>query len=67
MQTNHEVILDPLDRPIWGVKAIAKVIHTDERKCWHLIRIGQLPVNRAGNRVFSTLRALQSRFAVPVK
>jgi hypothetical protein len=24
MQTNHEVILDPLDRPIWGVKAIAK-------------------------------------------
>ena len=67
MQTGDEVVLDPLDRPIWGVKAIAKVIDTDERKCWHLIRIGQLPVNRAGNRVFSTLRALQSRFVVPVK
>ena len=59
--------LDPLDRPIWGVKAIAKAIDTDERKCWHLIRIGQLPVDRAGDSVFTTLRALRSRFAVPVK
>jgi hypothetical protein len=70
MQSSHNetaAVLDPIDRPLWGVKAIAKAINTDERKCWHLIRIGQLPVKRAGGRVFSTLRALQSHFVVPVK
>ena len=70
MQSSHNetaAVLDQLDRPIWGVKTIAKVIDTDERKCWHLIRIGQLPVSRAGDRVFTTLRALRQRFSVPVK
>ena len=32
MQSSHNetaAVLDPLDRPIWGVKTIAKVIDTD--------------------------------------
>ena len=61
---NGNIDLDPQDQPIWGAKAIAEAIHAPERKVWHLIRTKQIPINRCGDRIFTTLRALRKRFAV---
>ena len=39
---------DPLDRPIWGVAAIAEIINRDERATQHLIRQGLIDVTQCG-------------------
>jgi hypothetical protein len=64
INVNVSIGLDALDRPIWGARGIAEAIGADERKVWHLIRIGAIPVGRAGDRVFTTARALKATFRV---
>jgi hypothetical protein len=56
--------LDPEDRPIWGVKAIAEVLGLEERQAWYLVQTKRIPIGRAGSRIFSTARALKKTFAV---
>lgn len=56
--------LDPEDRPIWGVKAIAELLGLEERQTWYLVQTKRIPIGRAGSRIFSTPRALKKAFSV---
>jgi len=49
---------------IWGTRGIAQAINRTERQACHMISTGQLSVERAGGRYFTTKRALQRRFRI---
>lgn len=49
---------EDLDRPIWGVKQIAKIVDRTERQTFHMLQSGQLPASKIGDRWVSTRRRL---------
>ncbi len=51
---------DDLDRPVWGIRAIAAVINREPRATQHLFEKGALPVRMVGRRYVSTPRALRA-------
>jgi hypothetical protein len=51
------------DVPIWGCKAIAKIIGRSERQTFHLLSAGLLPVTKIGATWVSTRRRLRERIA----
>lgn len=51
-------LLDPLDKPIFGLKAIAEAIGESERRTQYLAAKGYIPVSHAGRLTYSTLRRL---------
>jgi hypothetical protein len=53
-----EQLLDPLDRPIYGARAIGRVINKTERQVKYMASQGQIPVSHAGRSLYSTLRRL---------
>jgi hypothetical protein len=50
--------LDPLDRPVWGVENISKVIKRTPRQTQHLLAAGHLPGKNIARRWVSTPRQL---------
>jgi hypothetical protein len=55
-------VLD-LDRPIWGVEAIAVAANLTPRQAYHALERGYLPASKAGRKWVTTLRRLRSLFA----
>lgn len=54
--------LQPEEKPIWGVKAIADVIGRSERQTFYMLEKGLLPAEKIGKSWVSTLRKLRTRF-----
>jgi hypothetical protein len=54
--------LGPLDTPIWGVEAIARVIGRSPRQTLHLLSTGSLPGKSIGRRWMTTRRLLLGAF-----
>jgi hypothetical protein len=57
---------EPLDRPIWGAKAIAHVCgEDDERKSFYLCQklLAEGVITRVGRKLVGTRRSLRNRFA----
>jgi hypothetical protein len=54
--------LGPLDTPIWGVEAIARVIDRTPRQTLHLLATGSLPGKSIGRRWMTTRRQLLTAF-----
>jgi hypothetical protein len=53
---------DDLDRPIWGVKAIAVAANLTERQAYHALEKGYLPASKAGRKWVTTHRRLRTLF-----
>jgi hypothetical protein len=49
---------------IWGTRGIARAINRTKRQAYNLIATGQIPVERADGRYFTTRCALQRRFQI---
>lgn len=49
---------DDRDRPVWGVKRIAKIIDRTERQTFHMLQSGKLSASKIGDRWVSTPRRL---------
>jgi hypothetical protein len=47
-----------LDRPVWGAKAIGKVINKSEKAAFYLLTKGYLPAEKVGESWVSTPRKL---------
>jgi hypothetical protein len=54
---------EDLDRPLWGVKAIATAANLSTRQTYHALERGYLPASKAGRKWFTTPRRLQAKFA----
>ncbi len=55
-------IEDHLDRPIWGVEAIAAAANLTPRQAYHALEKGYLPAGKAGRKWFTTPRRLRTLF-----
>ena len=53
---------EDLDRPIWGVKAIAAAANLTPRQTYHALEKGYLPAGKAGRKWFTTPRRLRTLF-----
>ena len=53
---------DELDRPIWGVEAIAAAANLTPRQTYHALERGYLPASKAGRKWFTTRRRLRTLF-----
>jgi hypothetical protein len=49
---------DPLDRPIWGAKAIGEAINRTRDQAYHLLEKGYLDADKVGGTWVSSLRRL---------
>src|SRR5262249_2423910 len=49
---------DELDKPIWGVEAIAAAANLTVRQAYHALESGYLPGSKAGRKWFTTPRRL---------
>jgi hypothetical protein len=47
-----------LDRPVWGVTEIAKVLERNERQTFHMLQARQISALKIGGRWVSTRRRL---------
>lgn len=56
-------ITSDLDRPIWGVEAIAAAANLTRRQTYHALERGYLPASKIGRRWFTTPRRLRALFA----
>jgi len=54
---------DELDKPIWGVEAIAAAANLTVRQAYHALESGYLPGSKAGRKWFTTPRRLLTRFS----
>ena len=52
-----------LDKPIWGVEAIAAAANLTLRQAYHALENGYLPGSKAGRKWFTTPRRLLARFS----
>jgi hypothetical protein len=50
--------IDPLDRPVCGIEAIAAILNMSPKRCEHLLRAGFLDAAKFNGRWFSTARRL---------
>ncbi|MGO9400091.1 MAG: hypothetical protein ACLP19_19955 [Xanthobacteraceae bacterium] len=53
---------EDLDRPIWGVRAIAIAANLTLRQAYHALEKGYLPANKAGRKWVTTQRRLRALF-----
>jgi hypothetical protein len=56
-----------LDRPLWGVTAIAREINRTERATYHLLKCGRLSAKKVGHVFVSSPRALRLDLAIEPK
>jgi hypothetical protein len=54
---------EDLDKPIWGVEAIAAAANLTPRQTYHALENGYLPGSRAGRKRFATRRRLLALFS----
>jgi hypothetical protein len=54
---------EDLDRPIWGVKAIAIAANLTTRQTYHALEKGYLPASKAGRKWVTTPRRIRSAFS----
>jgi hypothetical protein len=54
--------IEDLDRPIWGVKAIAIAANLTKRQTYHALEKGYLPASKAGRKWVTTSRRIRSVF-----
>ena len=52
-----------LDRPLWGVEAIAAASNLTVRQTYHALERGYLPASKIGRKSFTTPRRLHALFA----
>jgi hypothetical protein len=57
-----EEVREDLDRPIWGVKAIATAANLTARQTYHALEKGYLPASKAGRKWVTTQRRLRDAF-----
>jgi hypothetical protein len=55
--------IDDLDKPIWGAKAIAEIVHKPLTQVNYLLIKGLLDADKVGRQWVSTPRRLLSQFA----
>jgi hypothetical protein len=55
-------VSEDLDRPIWGVEAIAEAANLSPRQTYHALERGYLPASKAGRRWVTTPRRLRTLF-----
>jgi hypothetical protein len=60
---NPEIRIDPLDQPVWGQEAIAKILNMTPKRCEHLLRAGTIDADKWHGRWFTTTRRLLNQFA----
>jgi hypothetical protein len=53
---------EDLDRPIWGVVAIAEAANLSPRQTYHALEAGYLPASKAGRKWVTTPRRLRAAF-----
>jgi hypothetical protein len=58
---------EDLDRPIWGVKAIAIEANLTTRQTYHALERGYLPASKAGRKWVTTSRRIRSVFTGEVR
>jgi hypothetical protein len=61
MRPEHQS--EDLDKPIWGVEAIAYAANLTRRQTYHALENGYLPGSKAGRKWFTTRRRLLARFS----
>lgn len=59
---SREPAIEDLDRPIWGVKAIATEANLTERQAYHALEKGYLPASKSGRKWVTTRRRLRTLF-----
>ena len=62
MSLEHQFETVDLDRPIWGVEAIAAAANLTPRQAYHALEHGYLPASKAGRKWVTTSRRLQTLF-----
>jgi hypothetical protein len=58
-----EQTIEDIDRPIWGVAAIAAVSNLTVRQAYWALEKGHIPASKVGRKWFTTPRRLHARFA----
>jgi hypothetical protein len=56
-------VTSDLDRPIWGVQAIAAASNMTIRQTYHALERGYIPASKIGRKWFTTPRRLHALFA----
>ena len=62
MSLEHQLEAVDLDRPIWGVEAIAAAANLTPRQTYHALERGYLPASKAGRKWVTTPRRLRTLF-----
>jgi hypothetical protein len=62
MSLKHQPKAIDLDRPIWGVEAIAAAANLTLRQTYHALERGYLPASKAGRKWVTTPRRLRALF-----
>ena len=62
MSLEHQLETVYLDRPIWGVEAIAAAANLTPRQTYHALERGYLPASKAGRKWVTTPRRLRTLF-----
>jgi hypothetical protein len=62
MSLEHQFEAVDLDRPIWGVEAIAAAANLTPRQAYHALERGYLPASKAGRKWVTTPRRLRTVF-----
>jgi hypothetical protein len=57
-----EQTIEDLDRPIWGVAAIAAASNLTERQTYWALERGHIPASKIGRKWFTTPRRLRALF-----
>jgi len=57
-------VIDPQDRPIFGVAKIARALGLGVREAQYLVKTGRIHVGRHGKKIFATPRTLKADFKV---
>jgi hypothetical protein len=55
--------IDPLDRPVWGLEGIAKILNMGTKRCEHMLHAGAIDADKFKGRWVSTPRRLLAPFA----
>lgn len=62
MSLEHQLEAVDLDKPIWGVEAIAAAANLTPRQTYHALERGYLPASKAGRKWVTTPRRLRTLF-----
>jgi hypothetical protein len=61
--SNPEIVIDALDRPIWGTKAIGEIIGKNPPQTLYLLQKSKLDADKIGDQWATTARRLLHKFS----